>query len=92
MENHVDGDAPDRSGGSATEAVADLACKFDYLDKLRQSGRANMFGAAPYVADAFGIPIEEARTILGLWTATFSLDVSAGDRARAAIAKATGSA
>lgn len=44
-----------------------LADAFDYLDNLRESGITNMFGAAPYIRDAFAIHIDEARLILKMW-------------------------
>lgn len=44
----------------------------DYLDELRESGVTNMFGAAPYLADEFGMEIKDARSVLGYWMTTFS--------------------
>lgn len=44
----------------------------DYLDDLRLSGVTNMFGAAPYLADAFDIDTSTARTYLSYWMRTFS--------------------
>lgn len=38
-----------------------------YLEKLRRSGEVNMFGAAPYLANEFGLKICEARSILCKW-------------------------
>jgi hypothetical protein len=43
----------------------------EFLDDLRESGITNMFGAAPYLANEFGISIEEARTILKEWMDSF---------------------
>ena len=40
---------------------------FDYLEDLRQSGDTNMFGASPCLSQAFGLPKQEAQTILGKW-------------------------
>lgn len=40
---------------------------FLYLNRLRESGKTNMFGASPYVAGAFGIPEREARKVLLAW-------------------------
>ena len=40
---------------------------FNYLEDLRDSGQINMFGAAPYVAEAFGINKYQAREILSEW-------------------------
>lgn len=43
-----------------------------YLDELRESGVTNMFGAAPYLADAFDLDTATARVYLGYWMRTFS--------------------
>jgi hypothetical protein len=43
-----------------------------YLDALRESGVTNMFRAAPYVADEFGIQNKEATEILIYWMKTFA--------------------
>lgn len=40
---------------------------FDYLEELRQSGVTNMFGARPYLMDAFDLDKREAGRILSLW-------------------------
>jgi len=40
---------------------------FDYLDTLRESGVVNMFGATPYVQEAFDLTRAEARAILKEW-------------------------
>jgi hypothetical protein len=40
---------------------------FDYLDNLRESGVTNMFGAAPYLQEAFDLTRTEAREILKEW-------------------------
>jgi hypothetical protein len=42
-----------------------------FLDDLRESGSINMFGAAPYVADAFGVSKYEARDLVKNWMDTF---------------------
>lgn len=64
-----------------TEQTASLAEFFEYLDALRESGATNMFGAAPWLANAFEIPVTEARTILSSWQRTFDLEHSAAERA-----------
>ena len=38
-----------------------------YLEKLRRSGKINMFEAVPYIKDAFGVSTREARNILADW-------------------------
>jgi hypothetical protein len=40
---------------------------FDYLEVLRDSGVTNMFGAAPYLQEAFDLTKSEARAILLEW-------------------------
>jgi len=37
---------------------------FTYLDNLRESGVTNMFGAAPYIVQAFGFGKDDARAEL----------------------------
>lgn len=44
---------------------------FEYLDELREIGTVNMYGAAPYVQDKFGLSKKEARTILLEWMENF---------------------
>ena len=51
------------------EFVTDEHLRF--LDALRESGQTNMFGAAPYIADLFEIPMQQARNILTYWMRTF---------------------
>jgi len=43
-----------------------------FLNSLRESGVTNMFGAAPFVEDEFGIDRGEARRILQLWMRNFN--------------------
>lgn len=43
-----------------------------FLNALRRSGVTNMFGAAPFVEDEFGIDTREARRILQLWMRNFN--------------------
>ncbi len=42
-----------------------------FLDKLRESGDTNMFGAVPYLMEEFKIDKQEARAILKEWMDTF---------------------
>ena len=44
---------------------------FVYLDMLRESGKINMFGAAPYLVEAYELTRYEARDILLEWMQTF---------------------
>lgn len=41
--------------------------EFLYLNRLRESGAVNMFGAAPYLADTFDLDRKAARTVLLEW-------------------------
>jgi hypothetical protein len=47
---------------------------FLFLDNLRDSGRINMFGAAPYLEKAFGLSKSEAREVLLQWMKSFNRD------------------
>ena len=40
---------------------------FEYLNELRESDIANMFGAAPYIQKEFDLHIRESRKILAEW-------------------------
>jgi len=44
---------------------------FGYLDGLRESGITNMFGAAPYLIDKFGIDKRAAIDFLKKWMQNF---------------------
>jgi hypothetical protein len=44
---------------------------FLYLDRLRESGITNMYGAGPYVEDEFGLGRQEAGELLIEWMTTF---------------------
>jgi hypothetical protein len=44
---------------------------YDYLDLLRESGVTNMFGAAPYLQEAFDLTKQESIQILGNWMKQF---------------------
>lgn len=45
---------------------------YDFLIDLRDSGVTNMWGAAPYLAEAFGMSNREAGKILIAWIETFN--------------------
>jgi len=51
--------------------MIDYSEEFEYLNMLRESGATNMFGAAAYLQDEFGLEKAEARTILKLWMESF---------------------
>lgn len=40
---------------------------FQYLFELQESGRTNMFGAAPYLQKAYGLDKTEAKNVLLEW-------------------------
>lgn len=42
-----------------------------FLNKLRDSGKCNMFGAAPYIRKAFGIKLVESNRLLELCMENF---------------------
>ena len=44
---------------------------FDYLELLRDSGVTNMFGAGPYLEEAFGLSRSEARKVLISWMESY---------------------
>lgn len=64
----------------------DLVEHFKFLDRLRDSGRTNMFGAAPYLEQEFGMTRQEAPVVLGEWQRTFDGTSTAEDRASLAAA------
>lgn len=45
---------------------------FEFLDDVRESGAINMFGATPYLQEAFDLDKREAREILVEWMQTFA--------------------
>jgi len=44
---------------------------FMFLDELRSTGSTNMFGAAPYIQEFFGVDRKVARELLKEWMMTF---------------------
>jgi hypothetical protein len=55
---------------------------FTFSDELRASGVTNMFGAAPYVEEEFGLERKEADVVLNEWMRTFSREKAAAERAK----------
>jgi len=51
---------------------------FKFLNDLRDSGKTNMFGAAPYLQSAFDLEKREAREILTRWMKSFSESIIEG--------------
>jgi hypothetical protein len=46
---------------------------FEYLEMLRESGETNMFGASPYLQQAFGLSRYEAKDVLLEWMKTYKV-------------------
>lgn len=46
----------------------------NYLNELRDSGITNMYGACPFIENAFGLDRGESKRILILWMNNFNLD------------------
>lgn len=44
----------------------------EFLDELRESGVTNMFGASPYLREAFDLSRADASAVLVYWMHTFS--------------------
>ena len=42
-----------------------------YLNTLRKSGSINMFGAAPFISETFGVTKQEAQNYLKNWMESF---------------------
>ncbi len=47
--------------------MSNVRPEFEFLNRLRESGETNMFGASPYLACAFDLPKREASKILVEW-------------------------
>ncbi len=52
---------------------------FRFLDSVRESGAINMFGAAPYVQESFGVDRGEAKKLLLEWMDTFAERMKKGE-------------
>jgi hypothetical protein len=50
----------------------DYSEEFEYLNELRESGETNMFGAARYLRNDFGLSKYEARDIVLAWMKSFN--------------------
>ena len=44
---------------------------FIFLDKLRESGKINMFGAPKVLEETFGLSKKESREVFQSWTKAF---------------------
>ena len=47
--------------------MSNVRAEFEFLNRLRESGETNMFGASPYLACACDLPKREASKILIEW-------------------------
>jgi len=47
--------------------MSNVRAEFEFLNRLRESGETNMYGASPYLACAFSLPKREASKILVEW-------------------------
>ena len=57
---------------SMSDLAIDAPEVFEFLDNLRESGKTNMFGAAPFVQQAFDLNKFESRYLVSEWMRTFS--------------------
>jgi hypothetical protein len=47
--------------------MSNVRAEFEFLNRLRESGETNMYGASPYLACAFSLHKREASKILMEW-------------------------
>lgn len=47
--------------------MSNIRPEFKFLNRLRDSGITNMYGASPYIAEAFDVNKREASKILVEW-------------------------
>ena len=64
---------PQKGGVSMTVYSEETLTHYRFLVRLRDSGITNMYGASPYLSEAFGMDKYAARDILHSWVQTFSL-------------------
>lgn len=43
-----------------------------FLDSVRKAGAVNMFGAAPFIVEQYGVTKHQAKDMLLVWMDTFS--------------------
>lgn len=46
---------------------------FEFLDRVRESGQTNMFGAGPYLEARYGLSRWDARQVLIEWMESYAL-------------------
>lgn len=61
-----------------------LKAHFEYLDKLRASGRCNMWGAGAYLQNELGLSPERAKEVHLKWMETFDGKTPLDERVAAA--------
>ena len=67
-------------------SVGNLTEYFEYLDRLRESGVTNMYGAVSYLIRVYpGMTKQEARAVLVAWMESFSNSLPPGDRVAKAL-------
>ena len=54
-----------------SDGEEDYSDMFDMLDQIRDSGKINMFGAARYLVDMYGIDKYKAREVLAAWMKSY---------------------
>jgi hypothetical protein len=59
--------------------MSNIGPEFQFLNRLRESGETNMYGASPYLQEEFGYRKHEARKILTDWMAWVSANPSNRD-------------
>jgi predicted KAP-like P-loop ATPase len=47
--------------------MSNIRPEFEFLNRLRESGETNMYGASPYLREEFGFRKHEASKILMEW-------------------------
>ena len=52
--------------------MKDQEVYFAFLDSIRATGQINMFGAGPYLQEAYGLTKYEAKDVVVMWMQTFS--------------------
>ena len=61
--------------------MTNLAEYFEFLDNLRDDGAINMFGARPFLAEAFDLDRKTSADILARWQRTFGKAKTPAERA-----------
>jgi hypothetical protein len=56
--------------------MSNVRAEFEFLNRLRESGETNMYGASPYLACAFSLHKREASKILVEWMEWVSAEPS----------------